>query len=342
MFFVEKLDVLYASDRNYIDIMMTSVVSLIKNSNILNINVHIISSEFKKDDYDRIKSIISRYPNVLVDFYPLENYDIERYNIPSWHGLQVGNARLFFQDILGNRINKIDTLLYLDGDTIVKGDLNGLENYSSNAISACKDNLRPSMAKKFGVDTYYNSGVLLINVNRWVNEHLQDKVLDEVYHPSSDLYLPDQNILNIALKDDIGELPISYNLMPLEYFFDEKDRIKYFNPKLRQRTAADVSKAIIDPKIYHCCCLAGIKPWIENDINPFNDEFLKYIYEVNPDFELYEANTFRKIFDKHPDLLRKLLILRNYLPDEFNVLVTKMSIFFQGNRKRRSKKLVLF
>ena len=334
---MEKLDVLYASDSNYIDIMMTSVVSLIKNSNIDNLNIHIISSGYTVDDYNKIKGIISRYPNVEVDFYPLEEYDIEKYNIPSWHGLQVGNARLFFQDILGKKIDGIETLLYLDGDTLVKGDLNGLEGYSSNTISACKDNIRPSMAKKFGVDTYYNSGVLLINVNRWIEEHLQERIMREVYHPSIDLYLPDQNILNVALKGAIGDLPINYNLMPLEYFFDEKDSKRYFNPKLRQRTAAEVAEAVMDPKIYHCCCLAGIKPWFKNDINPFNEEFLKYVYEVNPDFELVDANKFRQLFDKHPDLLKKLLILRNYLPDDFNVIVSKLSIFFQANNKNRTK-----
>ena len=334
---MERLDVLYASDANYIDIMMTSIISLIKNSNIKFLNIHIISSGFNNNDYSKVRDIISRYPNVKVDFYPLEEYDIERYNIPSWHGLQVGNARLFFQDIIGNKVKDIDTLLYLDGDTLVKGDLNQLDKYTGNPISACKDNISPSMARKYGVDTYYNSGVLLINVNEWVRRHLQDKILDEVYNPSTELYLPDQNILNIALKDDIGELPINYNLMPLEYFFNEKERKRYFNPKLRQRTAAEVGEAIINPKIYHCCCLAGIKPWYKNSINPFNEEFLKYVYEVNPDFELYDSNKFRQIFDQHPELLKKLLLLRNYLPNDFNIIVTKLSILLQGNMKSRTK-----
>ena len=334
---MEKLDVLYASDNKYIDIMMTSIVSLIRNSNIKSLNIHIISYNFKKEDYARVKEIISRYPNVSVNFYPLEEYDIDKYNIPSWHGLQVGNSRLFFQDILGDSIKGMENLLYLDGDTIVKGDLNSLSEYAGNSISACKDNNKVTMPRIFGLESYYNSGVLFINVNRWVEEHLQDKIIEEVYHPSVDLYLPDQNILNVALKDDISELPINYNLMPLEYFFSEKDRERYFNEKIRLRTAAEVGKAIADPKIYHCCCLAGIKPWYKNDINPFNEDFLKFAYEVNPDFTLQEMNTFRSFFNSYPGLFRKLLILRNYLPDDFNVVVSKLSMFFQGNRQTKTK-----
>ena len=334
---MEKLDVLYASDNKYIDIMMTSVVSLIKNSNIGHLNIHIISYNFKREDYDRIKDIIARYPNVTVDFYPLENYDIDKYNIPSWHGLQVGNARLFFQDILGDKIKGMENLLYLDGDTLVKGDLNSLSEFAGNSISACKDNIKVTMPRIFGLDTYYNSGVLFINVNRWVEEHLQDKIVEEAYHPSVDLYLPDQNLLNVALRDDISELPINYNIMPLEYFFSEKDRSKYFNERIRLRTAADVGKAIADPKIYHCCCLAGIKPWFKNDINPFNEDFLSIAYEVNPDFTMEEMNAFRRLLNDHPEMFRKLLILRNYLPDDFNVVVSKLSMFFQGNRQARTK-----
>ena len=45
---MNKLDVLYSSDNRYIDIMLASIISLIENSEIDNLNIHIISYNFKK------------------------------------------------------------------------------------------------------------------------------------------------------------------------------------------------------------------------------------------------------------------------------------------------------
>lgn len=334
---MNKIDVLYSTDNKYIDITMSSILSLIYNSNIPNIRVHIITAGFKRDDYTRITNFLSRFENVDVFFYPLENYNIEKYNIPNWRGLQTPNARLFFQDLLKTNIHSIENLLYLDGDTLVKGDLNSLDEYKNKTICACKDNCKVSYATNNGLPLYYNSGVLYINVEKWISNSLQDKIIEEVIHPSHDLYLPDQNILNYALKDDFSNLPINYNLMPLEYFFNGKEKKKYFNEKHRQRNYDEVIKAIENPKIYHSCCMVGIKPWTINNINPYNDDYRRFLFEFNPNFNLEELDNFRKFFNDNPLIFKKLLLLRNYLPDEFNTLINKISIHMQ-NVKRLNKK----
>ena len=164
---MNKLDVLYSSDNRYIDIMLASIISLIENSEIDNLNIHIISYNFKKNEYKKLESIIEKYKNAKFFIHRLEEFDIEKYHIPNWRGTQIANSRLFFEDILKSELPRIENLLYLDSDTIVINYLKNLEKYNENTISAVKDG-RKNTLKLLDINMSYNSGVMYINIDKWV------------------------------------------------------------------------------------------------------------------------------------------------------------------------------
>ena len=128
---MNNFDILYTINKNFIDIFLVSLYSVLKNSKIENIRIHLVTSEFELEDYSRIKQFIDTYDNVEIYFYPLEEYDIKKYNLPNWRGTQVANARLFFQDILNSNLDNIDSLLYLDSDTITIGNLNDIKKFNN-------------------------------------------------------------------------------------------------------------------------------------------------------------------------------------------------------------------
>ena len=51
---MKKFDVLFTTDRKYIDIMLSSLYSFLLNSNLENIRVHIITQDFSLEDYKRV------------------------------------------------------------------------------------------------------------------------------------------------------------------------------------------------------------------------------------------------------------------------------------------------
>ena len=52
---MERLDVLYTINNKYIDVMLAAILSLIENGNVNNLRLHIITSDFTKDDYYKIE-----------------------------------------------------------------------------------------------------------------------------------------------------------------------------------------------------------------------------------------------------------------------------------------------
>lgn len=332
---MKHLDILYATNRDYLNITLASILSVIDNSQIENIRIHMMTEGFLDHDYKKVQILLDKFPNVTLSFYPIEEFHLEKYQIPGWQDTQVANARLFFQKILGKNLDNIEELLYLDSDTIVTGDLNDLNQYHGK-IHAVLDNAHPSYIKDLGVSRYFNSGVLKINTNWWKKEDCEARVIKFMKdNPTKKLIYPDQDVLNCTLETDIEELPMSYNLSPaislmqgltLSLFCDRFDK-----------DLEMVKESKINPKILHSYGLLGIKPWTNNKVNPYNNIFRKYIYEVNPDFKLQELSSIKKILSSNPVLFNSLFLVKSYTPECLQDVLKETALTFY-KKKETSKK----
>ena len=61
-------------------------------------------------------------------------------------------------------------------------------------------------------DSYFNSGVLLVNLDYWREEGLMSKALDYISKNGSKLVFYDQDVLNALLHDCKLFLPFRYNV----------------------------------------------------------------------------------------------------------------------------------
>jgi len=320
---MEELDILYTSDNKYIDILMSSMYSIIINSNLKKIRFHIVTSGFTLDDYKKIEIFFGKFSNVELEFYSLENFNINDYNIPNWKGSQIANARLFFQDIMGPKVTEIKNLLYLDSDTVIVSDLTDLVKYK-NGLFLSKDIATKKYYKNlFNLDSYYNSGVIFINIEQWTKCEYQERIIKFIEKQNIKLTYPDQDILNCSLNSEIKELPIDYNMSPYSYFFNSSlDRL-YYNSKIRNVSYEEIKSARMDPKILHSYGFSSIKPW-DDEFNPFYKEFMKYLAEINPEFEAESLKTLKKIIIKFPELYKMLVVMLPYMPLEIDTGVKKL------------------
>lgn len=119
-------------------------------------------------------------------------------------------ARCILSKILDE--NKV---LYLDVDTIIDGSLEDLWNTS------LQDNI---LAGTREIDSgYFNSGVLLMDLVKIRAENYDDQLIDLLNHV--DLYLPDQDALNIVFRDKILPLSDKFNAMGQAYTWYGKREI---------------------------------------------------------------------------------------------------------------------
>lgn len=334
---MKQLDVLYSINNDFVEIMLMSISSLIINGDIDNLKIHIITSDFDDNCYNKINNFATMYPNVEFFYYPLENFNIEKYNLPDWRGSQIANARLFFQEILGKNLDDIKNLLYLDADTLVVSAITGLEDYQNCNIGAVIDSGKLKYFKDLGLNIYYNSGVLYINVDNWLNNNYQDSIIKTIEDNKLNLILPDQDILNYSLGNEITSLPLEYNMNSYEFLFKGLSSKLFFNDKIRLVSHSKVSKAKENPRILHACGFANIKPWSNNKVNPFNEEFMKYLYGVNPMFEKEKLDGFRKVLSMNPQLLKLFLIVKNYCPENMDNFLSNIHLKLEGSQLRHKK-----
>lgn len=327
-------DVLYTVNKKYLLVFLASLTSLLRNSNLDNIRIHLVTDDFDKDDFDKVYEVIAKFPGTKINCYNIDWFDIERFDIPDWRGTQIANARLFLSSVIDT--HDVHNILYLDADTIVVGDLNGLmDNYSESVIAACYDGCVKSYGDSLGLNKYYNSGVLFINVDKWEEIEAQERILYAIKNTEHELNFPDQDILNIALKDFYDTLPVEYNIAPYIYAFDEKKGKRYFNKDKKYISYEMAKEGMKDPKILHTIGLFGVKPWMENDVNPFNDIFMEYLRSVDPTFTREELPLYKRIFTFNKDLFYTILTARTYLPKSVEEKARKLSLNLQQQKKKK-------
>ena len=310
--------------------MLTSVYSLIKNSKFDKINLYIVTSEFTNKDYDKIKKFLDIFENVLVYFYKLEDYDINKLNIPSWRGTQIANARLVFPDIIGSD-NDIESILYIDSDTIIKDDLRGLLKYKDNIVSACLEDatLKSYYISKLNLDKYFNSGVIYFNTKKWKELDAEYRIKNTLSNTNIDITFPDQDLFNIIFNNETSIMPSRYNMSTYPYLFNNLKSKVFYNPKYRQLGFDEIKIEKENAKILHSYGLFNIKPWCNANINPFSKEFMKYMNDVNPYFKKEELNVLKKLLITSPELLKIMLVLRTYLPSDIEECNRKLSLKLQ-------------
>ncbi|WP_342152720.1 glycosyltransferase family 8 protein [Methylorubrum sp. SB2] len=111
-----------------------------------------------------------------------------------------------------------ERVLYLDADTVVSADLTPLWNADLNGavLGAVRDPFRLDLdAIGFAPDEpYFNSGVLLIDMERWRALDCEARVLDVLVREAHRLPWMDQDALNLALRGQVHFLSPRWNFQP--------------------------------------------------------------------------------------------------------------------------------
>ena len=276
---MEKLDVLYTVDNNYAKYMLISLYSLLESNKDIDINIHIIHDGFSFDNFKRIDYIVSQFSNGSVFYYDYGKIasDIEALNIPSWRNSRIPNARAFFSYILPF----CDNLLYLDSDTMVIDSLKGLDNYTGT-IHMVSDSMPKDHWKNLdsSLEKYCNSGVLWINGKKWIENDCDKKIAD-ILRSDIKLVYPDQDLINVALKDDIEILPPKYDFFPIDDYFSIPFLYMYYKLNNIERCSKEEMKeAKKNPIILHSTPFYGYRTWDKNNIHPFNKYYDEYCHKV--------------------------------------------------------------
>lgn len=131
-----------------------------------------------------------------------------------------GIAAFFYRFLISPVLKgKTDRVLYMDGDVMCRGNLSEFFDMQlGNVTAACvrdkNDEVAAQKAKLIGTHQYFNSGVMLINVDSWCQRGLTEKACQMAikrHNSGKPLRTHDQDILNVLMDGYVRMVSPVYN-----------------------------------------------------------------------------------------------------------------------------------
>ena len=262
-----NLHVVYASDDNYAPYMGISMYSLLVNNDehFDRIHVYVLDNGIGEKNRSLLKKQASEFHSAEISFHNIsDKISLIKPKIETeWSSSIFG--RYFVDDIIEQDVDK---LLYLDCDTIVNNPLNelistDLENYCAAGVP---DGLAVAQKKYLELDDeymYVNSGVLLINMRKWRNDDVQNKLIEFTNSFERKLIYPDQDAFNAVCGRSLLRLRLKYNFyhtMDFDYIdrYLQDEEVPYSRDEIIEAMADDY----VQTTVFH---FTGKKPWFKSE-----------------------------------------------------------------------------
>ena len=178
------LNIVFASDDNYVPLLGVAITSLIKNNqdDFDKINIFILDDEISENNKKRLEKLVDN-PNHILIFIKTKKLDDLKINLlhmyKNLHISFTNYARLFMADLLPKDIDKV---IYLDCDGLIVDSLNEVWNaniddyYCGAVLAGMSDAHKQYLGFKLD-DSYFNSGFLLVNLKKWRQDNVEEKFI---------------------------------------------------------------------------------------------------------------------------------------------------------------------
>lgn len=268
-----RMNVVYASNDGYARHLGVSLYSLLEHNRHMDIKVYILSAQMSAENQRILAGIaceFERDANIieLGDLHRRFDYPIDTrgFNISAM-------SRLFCAGVLPAQVQRA---LYLDCDTVVLRPLDKLWNTDLHGKPAGMV-MEPTVYTeiKAAVDlkqeeAYYNSGVILMDLDLWRKENLEEKFLAYYRSKEGSLFACDQDTINGTLKGRIHTLSPGYNFFTNYTYFNYKT-LTAATRAYRRIPQREFELAKKRPAIVHY--MGDERPWLAGNHNPFRREY---------------------------------------------------------------------
>ena len=287
------MDFVFCTDKNYLKgygVLMLSILYYTPPLCTERLRFHILSDNLDDADKALLQGIASRRESTEVCFYepvralPKETLELISKSVSSMprHITKAGYYRILAADLLPLDAHRA---LYLDGDVLCTSSL---EDVFSMDMRDCPVAMRVVLGtariwtyNRLGYppkDGYFNSGVILLDLDLWRRENIARAVLD--YLAANQMN--DQDLINVCLHGRVAHLDFSCNVMPacfnIFYWLKNDPRSQQTQFLYKDQWPALLA-GVKSPCLVHC--LEALKPWHSNCNHPFAPVW-RYFYAQSP------------------------------------------------------------
>ncbi|WP_051633853.1 glycosyltransferase family 8 protein [Bacillus sp. UNC41MFS5] len=262
-----NIHILSASDNSFAQHLGVTIASLLENSNHpQNIVYSVIDGGISDTNKKKLVSLFNKY-GAKVKFLKVDKKIFEKYPTTDYWPTAI-YYRLLIPQLLDSSIKKV---IYLDCDLVIKDDINNLWNvdikdYPMAAVADNEGKLRFADLNLPEDSIYFNSGVMVLNLEFWRENNIGEKIIDYIDKNTTKLLWPDQDALNVILYN---------NWKPLHPKWNFQRNILYLLPQEQIFDITTINRVLKEPSIIHFT--TSSKPWFYNDEHPFKNEYYYYL-----------------------------------------------------------------
>ena len=271
---VKPLNILYQSNDYYAPYLGVSLLSLLdRNKHIKDINIFIIDDGISPENKEKISGTAGMFGRPVSFIDPSRQAKmLEDAGAPRFRGNYATYFKLFVLDELPE---EVETILYVDSDTVVRGSLEEITefDFQGRSLSMVPAIYHDKYRAKVGIsheDITYNAGIMAFDLKAWRENHCRERLIRGMKEDPKVLsFAPDQSLAIKVLQKDLIPLPLKFNFSTLYTLFTYKEITKMFScAEAAMFTQEDIDKAYQDIAVYHFIELQVGKPWEADSVHP--------------------------------------------------------------------------
>lgn len=205
---------------------------------------------------------------------------------------------VWFRTLLPQLRPELDRILYLDCDTLIVDSLLPLweTDLQTFYVAAVQNLIEPALATRhhaLGIppsQTYFNSGVLLMNLDLMRRDHCVARLLEHARQYGAKSIWPDQDSLNYVLGPKCLFLHPRWNCQNSFYYWAQAREV--FGEKT-------LSEATRSPAILHFEGPQDNKPWHYLNRHPFRERYWHHLRSTPFPAPQPEGRTLKNILRLH-------------------------------------------
>jgi lipopolysaccharide biosynthesis glycosyltransferase len=317
------IPVFLSSDDNYAPFVATTICSIMEHTSSF-VSFYILDGGISSKNAQKIKQLRDIYSNIAIEFIEIDTQTIFK-DFPTREHFSIDMYTRFLIPELKSDLKKV---VYSDVDVIFNDDIKklydeDLNGYSIGAVPYLYGYINPNKEEinsyhlRLGLPEnhkYFESGLLLIDIDSWKKDDLTKKLIDQAGSSSVDSILrPDQDVLNIVFANNYKQLDNKYIVDP--------NRANIMKSEFRARNSIE------NPFVIH---YAGReKPWNNIEVG-MSEYFWKYARKT----PFYEE----LLFNMSQIMLKNYSVKNKKGKNRLN----EIAVSIKRSIKRKIKKILLF
>ncbi|HLS09345.1 glycosyltransferase family 8 protein [Lentibacillus sp.] len=262
------MNILVTLDANYIKPLKVALKSLFLNNRDEMFTIYLMHSSLKQTELDDLSRFIQEHGSMLRPIYVADDYFLDA-PAQSYYTKEMYYRLLAFKFLP----ESLDRILYLDPDILVINPVRELYETDLKGYlyaAAYHDKISVKEVNKirltpYNIDAYYNSGVLLMNLEEQ-RQHIDEQTIYQFVEKNrARLIMPDQDVLNALYSKKIKSLD--------EMLYNYDTRF-YSHYKIKSNGICDMDYIIHHTVILHFC--GRKKPWKKRYSGKFHALYKHY------------------------------------------------------------------